>query len=93
MNISKQRIDFFLDKKDKEYNTNIDSFNLLAKGYNQAINDVKKELEKISEFEEMTLTDEKTKSIETILMGFKYGIYSCQESVRRIKQHFHKYTN
>jgi lysophospholipase L1-like esterase len=50
MKISKSRIDYFLDKKDNEYNPNLDSFNLSAKGYNQAIKDVKKEIEKISEF-------------------------------------------
>jgi len=54
MKISKSRIDYFLDKKDKDYNPNLDSSNLIAKGYNQAIKDVKKEIERISDFEEMT---------------------------------------
>jgi len=88
MKISKSRIDYFLDKKDNEYNPNLDSFNLLAKGYNEAIREVKKEVEKISEFEEMTLPTEKAESIEKILMGFKYGLYSNIEAVRRIKQNF-----
>jgi hypothetical protein len=88
MKISKSRIDYFLDKKDNEYNPNLDSFNLLAKGYNEAIREVKKEVEKISEFEETTLPTEKAESIEKILMGFKYGLYSNIEAVRRIKQNF-----
>ncbi|MCU4190271.1 hypothetical protein M9Q43_13990 [Flavobacterium sp. HXWNR29] len=88
MKISKSRIDYFLDKKDNEYNPNLDSFNLLAKGYNEAIRDVKKEVEKISQFEEMTLPTEKAESIEQIIMGFKYGLYSNKEAVRRIKQNF-----
>ena len=88
MKISKSRIDYFLEKKDNEYNPSLDSFNLLAKGYNEAIRDVKKEVEKISEFEEMTLPTEKAESIEQIIMSFKYGLYSNKEAVRRIKQNF-----
>jgi len=52
--ISKSRIDYFLDKKDKDYNPNLDSFNLSAKGYNEAIKDCKKEVEKIYDFESYT---------------------------------------
>ena len=86
MKISKSRIDYFLDKKDNEYNPNLDSFNLSAKGYNQAIKDVKKEIEKIADFEEITFSDYKTNSFEEILMKFKYGLISNHEGIRLIKQ-------
>lgn len=86
MKISKSRIDYFLDKKDNEYNPNLDSFNLPAKGYNQAIKEVKKEIEKIADFEEMTFSDYKINSFEKILMNFKYGLITNEEGIRLIKQ-------
>ena len=71
MEITKSRIDYFLDKKDNEYNPNLDSFNLLAKGYNKAIKDVKKEIENIAKFEE--ITHEETFTKEQLKKAFNYG--------------------
>ena len=61
---------------------------MLAKGYNQAIKDIKKEVEKIADFEEMTCCAEKIESLEQIIMSFKIGIIDNNETIRRIKQNF-----
>ena len=86
MKIEKSRIDYFLDKKDNEYNPKLDSFNLSAKGYNQAIKDVRKEIEKIVAIEEITFSDYEINSFEEILMKFKLGLITNKEGVRLIKQ-------
>lgn len=76
----------WLDKKDKEYNPNIDSYNDVARGYNIAIKEVKKQLMLggVSQQRELLdwLSNEpdhniRKSDIDEIIQDFKYYQSNC----------------